>query len=326
MRRPIYQRTFDSIDPPPKNSNFLVFYHCILAVVLMPIIAKNSTKRASSDALSRPKKRAKGTASQPIPINSQAPALSPSPPPPPPPPITNALQALVSKSQAPTFKARIRESRAEDSIVPPPEGSEHATAAAAEAPEDDEDEDEEVEAFDADLMDKYDGIDWSRLKKYQLPLKSYKYKKSWVYRHGYRVAARSNPSCIHWVCHYCHHHRFVGCGVYHTTSSISAAKRHLEEDKPGHNIFKPGTTPKAKPESTIHNALMAGGKPVLQAVANKLSSFNIHRFRLAAVGWLIENNHPLSTPYTPCQPVSQRRSMGVSSQRLALRHAPVRLS
>jgi hypothetical protein len=39
---------------------------------------------------------------------------------------------------------------------------------------------------------------------------------------------------------------------------------------------------------------MAGGKPILQAVANKLSSFNIHRFRLAAVRWLIENNHPLS--------------------------------
>ena len=81
----------------------------------------------------------------------------------------------MSESQAPTFEARIRESRAEDFIVAPPEGSEHATAAASEAPEDDEDE--EVEAFDAHLMDKYDGIDWSRLNKYQLPLKSYKYKK-----------------------------------------------------------------------------------------------------------------------------------------------------
>jgi hypothetical protein len=79
--------TFDSIDLPPIYSNFLVFYHCLLAVVLMPIVAKNSTKRASSNALSRPKKRARGTASQPIPINSQAPALSPSLPL----PIINAL-------------------------------------------------------------------------------------------------------------------------------------------------------------------------------------------------------------------------------------------
>jgi hypothetical protein len=96
--------------------------------------------------------------------------------------------------------------------------------------------------------------------------------------------ARSDPSRIHWVWHYCHHHRFIGRGVFHTTSSISAAKRHLEEDKPGHNIFKPGTTQKAKLESTIYDVLMAGSKPVLQVVANKLSGFNIHRFQLAAVG------------------------------------------
>jgi hypothetical protein len=74
----------------------------------------------------------------------------------------------------------------------------------------------------------------------------------------------------------------------------SAAKRHLEEDKPGYNIFKLGTTLKAKLESTIHDVLMAGSKPISQAVANKLSSFYIYRFRLAAVRWLIKNNHPLS--------------------------------
>jgi hypothetical protein len=74
----------------------------------------------------------------------------------------------MSESQAPTFEARIRESRAKDFIVASPEGSEHATAAASEAPEDDENE--EIEAFDAHLTDKYDGIDWSRLK--QVPAAS----------------------------------------------------------------------------------------------------------------------------------------------------------
>jgi hypothetical protein len=33
---------------------------------------------------------------------------------------------------------------------------------------------------------------------------------------------------------------------------------------------------------------------VPQEVANELSNFNIQRFRLAAVGWLVDNNHPLS--------------------------------
>jgi hypothetical protein len=33
---------------------------------------------------------------------------------------------------------------------------------------------------------------------------------------------------------------------------------------------------------------------VSQAVANEFSGFNTQRFKLAAVGWLIKNNHPLS--------------------------------
>jgi hypothetical protein len=46
-------------------------------------------------------------------------------------------------------------------------------------------------------------------------------------------------------------------------------------------------------ESSVYSALQAG-KPLAQAVANQLSGFNIQQFRLVAVGWLIENNHPLS--------------------------------
>jgi hypothetical protein len=36
------------------------------------------------------------------------------------------------------------------------------------------------------------------------------------------------------------------------------------------------------------------GIAVSQAVANELSNFSIQRFRLAAVGWLVDNNHPIS--------------------------------
>jgi hypothetical protein len=109
-------------------------------------------------------------ATEPIRVSSP----SPSPPP------TNALQALVSASQAPTFEVRVRKSRAEDSIVAPPEGSEHATAAASEAPEaatetDEAKNVEELEAFDAYLMDNYDGLDFKRIPKYQLPVKTHKY-------------------------------------------------------------------------------------------------------------------------------------------------------
>jgi hypothetical protein len=118
-------------------------------------------KRAHFSASSHPNKRAKGTASQPIPVDSQAPATSP---PLSPPPITNALHALVNASQAPPFEQRFIKSRPEDAIAALAEGSEHATAVASEAPEDDEDED--LDKFEAYLIDKYDRIDWSRLRKF----------------------------------------------------------------------------------------------------------------------------------------------------------------
>ena len=64
----------------------------------------------------------------------------------------------MSNLQASTFKEWLQESRAEDSIVAPAEGSEHATAAASEPPNNNE-EDEEIKAFNAYLIDNYNSID-----------------------------------------------------------------------------------------------------------------------------------------------------------------------
>jgi hypothetical protein len=89
-----------------------------------------TTKKRASAGSSSANKRARGTASQPILINSQ-PQLPAAPPSPSSLPITNTLQALTSASQAHAFEARVRESRAEEAIGAPAEGSEHATAAAS---------------------------------------------------------------------------------------------------------------------------------------------------------------------------------------------------
>ncbi|KAA8613971.1 hypothetical protein A1F94_008829 [Pyrenophora tritici-repentis] len=102
------------------------------------------TKRASDD-LTRPKKRvksstARGTVSQPIAVDSQ---LSP-------------RRALVEASQALTFESQLRESRPEDAIVAPTEGSERVTAASSAAAPDNE---TLQEALDASLMDDFEGID-----------------------------------------------------------------------------------------------------------------------------------------------------------------------
>jgi hypothetical protein len=91
---------------------------------------------------------------------------------------------------------------------------------------------------------------------------------------------RRNPACIFWVWRYCYQHKATdtGRGIYNTTASISAAARHLADEKPGHSILAPGKTPKLKPESSVYSALMAGKLPVSQAVANQLSGFNNQRF------------------------------------------------
>ena len=155
-----------------------------------------------------------------------------------------------------------------------------------------------MDEFEAYLMDKYDRINWSRLRKFQMPLSTYKFKKSWVYRYSYRVALRKQPSRIYWVCHWCFQHRATdtGRGIFSTTSSISAAARHLAEKRTGHNIKKLGAPPSDEEleQQSIYHALKAGKLPVSQAVANKLAGFNIQRFRLAAVGWLVDNNYSLS--------------------------------
>ncbi|KAI1671866.1 hypothetical protein L13192_02725 [Pyrenophora tritici-repentis] len=108
------------------------------------------TKRASND-LTRPKKRVKsstacGTVSQPIPVNSRL-SSSPSRPSP--------RRALVETSQASTFESQLRESRPEDAIVAPTEGSERVTAASSAAALDNK---TLQEALDASLIDDFEEL------------------------------------------------------------------------------------------------------------------------------------------------------------------------
>ncbi|KAF1965188.1 hypothetical protein BU23DRAFT_593786 [Bimuria novae-zelandiae CBS 107.79] len=222
-------------------------------------------KRRVSDGAPRPKKRARGTASQPIAIDSQP------------------------SQYTHTFESRLRESQPEDAIAAPTDdGSEQATIVPSDAHED--------EAFDAHLEDNFDGIDWSRLPRYTKPIATFLHKKSWVYRHGYRVAHRKHPTRIFWICHWCHKHKLtdIGRGVYNTSSACSAAARHLSEDKPGHRILAPGKT-----SVGVYNALTAAKIPISQAVANQISGFSNQRSRYAVVEWLVANNHPISELETP---------------------------
>ncbi|KAF7451186.1 hypothetical protein A1F99_029630 [Pyrenophora tritici-repentis] len=243
----------------------------------------NALEIATTSKRPRVAARHRGTASQPVLVDTQP--FSPSPPPPP----LSPRQALVAAPQAPNFEATLRESRAEETIIPPPEGSEHATVAASGAAS------EAVDEGFVWVEDKYDGFNWSRYPKHCKPPTSLSNRASWVYSHSYRIALRSNVAKVTWICHYCYKHKFttVGRGIHDVSQSPSAPARHLGEDKKGHGLKPPSkrTTVAPRKETLLERALQKGCS---QAVANELTNFNIQEFRLAAVTWLVENNLPLS--------------------------------
>jgi hypothetical protein len=53
--------------------------------------------------------------------------------------------------------------------------------------------------FDEHLEDGFEGLDWARLPQYMKPMASQRQKKSWIYRYGYRVALRKDPSRLYFI-------------------------------------------------------------------------------------------------------------------------------
>jgi hypothetical protein len=201
-------------------------------------------------------------------------------------------KALVESSQAPNFELQLHELQAEDAIIAPIEGSKAATAALSEAAKTAMDK-----GFDAHLEDNFKGIDWARLPQYMRPLASVRTKRSWVYCYGWRVTLIKDPDRIFLVCCDCHEHKLMkcgACGIYETTKVPLSAARHLKEKRRGHGYTAPNKLTIVSQESVLGRVLKDGKICVSQAVANEFSGFNTQRFRLAAVGWLVENNHPLS--------------------------------
>ena len=246
-------------------------------------------KRRVDDAAATPSKRARrpaasGSASQPILVESQ---LSQ--------PRQSPRRAMREASQASNFESRLRKARPEDAVVAPTEGSEQATAASSAA--------EEVatyEEFDASLMDDFEGLNFSLLPRYVRLASSQSSRKSWIYRYGWRVALLRDPSKLFFVCRYCYDHKITPIsGIYETTRSTTAAARHLEEQKRGHGQNPPGKTAASTKVSWLERMLKQSNGNVSQTAANELLGFNTQRFRMAAVSWLVENNHPLSEFESP---------------------------
>ena len=247
-------------------------------------------RRVSAPSTLRKRVRAaapSGSVSQPITVESQQPSAPSPPSPPPASPSSNEAQLDAPPA---TFESQFRDSWAGANLTAPTEGSEQATVASSDVA------DEAVaEAINAEYEDNYDGIDWARLPRFMKPLTTSRRKPSWIYQHGYRVVLITDAEQVYFICRYCHIHKYIDagvCGVY-PAAATTAAQRHLCEKRPGHGHIQPGKLRVAVQESPLRR-MLKDGVSVPQDVANELSNFSIQRFRLAAVGWLVDNNHPLS--------------------------------
>ena len=185
-------------------------------------------------------------------------------------------------------------------VAPTVASSQAATVAIVEVAR--EDSREDVGDFDSHFTDDYDGIDWSKLRRYSKPKRTLTGKKSWIFNHGYRIALRRSTEDAeeaertYLLCRWCHQNSgaSAGSGIIEVSSATSSAAKHLGSNRRGHRITKHGKQLPQLPggQSTIYDVLKKG-IAVSQEVANELGNFDVQGFRLAAVMWLVENNHPI---------------------------------
>jgi hypothetical protein len=237
----------------------------------MPPPNASPVRKRTRKPNSKPAKRCKTTASQLVDVNAPQPGV---------------------------FESQLRESQPEDAIVAPTAGGSEAAVATTIANNSDSDG-----GFDENLMDDFEGIDWRRLPLYCKPLATQTARKSWIYHHGYRVTSLAGGGKkVFFVCRFCHARRLPSpyAGIYETTKSTSSAASHLAEDRAGHRLTAPGKA--AREAITASSWLRQAFKTdlgVTQKVANTAGGFSVQTFRLAAVTWLVENNHSLREFETP---------------------------
>ena len=75
------------------------------------------------------------------------------------------------------------------------------------------------------------------------PLTTQRRVKSWIFRHGYRVVERKDPSRVWFVYKYYYTHKVIdagGGGMFDVTRATTAAATHLSQQRRGYMLAKDG--------------------------------------------------------------------------------------
>jgi hypothetical protein len=101
---------------------------------------------------------------------------------------------------------------------------------------------------------------------------------------------------VWFVCRYCHSHKVFGGGLYDITRATSAAATHLRKAARGHglsNDFDVKNSIAYGPGQLSLQQAIDGGVELSQEAVNVFGYFNVQKFRLAFVLWLVDNNMPM---------------------------------
>ena len=153
--------------------------------------------------------------------------------------------------------------------------------------------DEDLSEDSADNNSNYSGINWDRLKAFQMPYLELKRTLSFVWKHSYHLQNRRTKQ-IYFKCIYYYKHSISG-GRFNITNATTAAKRHLKKNKAGHRYNKYGKINfKVKRRKIIIVERLQGTYRISQAVANELiGSFSSERFLQAIINQITVNNYSL---------------------------------
>ena len=172
----------------------------------------------------------------------------------------------------------------------------------------DKDQNKVASSFNTKFIDNYNSINQANLRLYVKLLRTLIGRKSQVFKHSYCIALQQTlaeiaavvPKRTFFVCCWCYYNALTSSVIEVTAAATTLLAKHLAANRCSYCIYLrrkqlAGKQLVAKLPSSqliIINVIKKGVK-VSYKVANKLSSFNIQGFQLAAVHQLVKNNYLL---------------------------------
>lgn len=141
------------------------------------------------------------------------------------------------------------------------------------------------------MLKGYEGVDWKRLKGYQVP-EDDKKTESWIYQHGWRLWHPESDRYL-WLCRTCHLQKRKLKGtfrepIYKADKASSGANTHMADY---HNMKDNQQIKRPKRKGTMDDHVVTNGHNRESERDNEAAvSFNQDEFKAKLYDWIISDN------------------------------------